>query len=70
MRHLDFLGGKKSRAEYRRDARRNWPWLRILLSDINVSYTEAKDMDPDDVYMLNEAIDIAAEQREKKINKK
>lgn len=61
---------KKSKAEYRRLARKNWAWIRLLLSDINVTYSEVIKMNHDDVYMLNAALDIAKEQNEKQANKK
>jgi len=40
------------------------------LSDINVTYEEVIKMSHDDVYMLNEALDIAEEQQKKKFDKK
>lgn len=70
MQPRDFLGDRKSPEEYRRQARANWDWIRLLLSDTNISFSEAQKMDPDDVYMLNAALDIAEEQRQKKMNKK
>lgn len=52
-------------------ARENWPLIRLLLSDINVTYDEAKRLDTDEVYMLNAALDIAEEiEKNKRQNKK
>ena len=50
-------------------ARDNWPWIRLLLSDINVTYTEVINMDVDTVYMLNAALDIVEEQHKKDLSK-
>ena len=66
----NFLTAKKSKAEYRRLALDNWAWIRLLLSDINVTYSEVIKMNHDDVYMLNAALDIAQEQNDKQANKK
>lgn len=68
MRLPDFLGERKSAKEYREQARIHWDWIRLLLSDINVTYAEVIKMDPDEIYMLNAALDIAEEQRQKKVN--
>lgn len=69
MRRVDFLGDRKSKREYREDARLHWSWIRLLLSDISITYEEARNMNPDDVHMLNAALDITEEQRKKKMNK-
>jgi len=50
-------------------ARENWEWIRLLLSDLNVTYSEVVKMDTDEVLMLNEALDLAAEMEEKRYNK-
>lgn len=50
-------------------ARNNWAWIRLLLSDIGVTYQDAINMDTDEAYMLNAALDIAeAELKKKKKN--
>lgn len=67
MLQVTFLEDRKSEKEYRQDARNHWAWIRLLLSDINVTYSEAIKMDSDEVYMLNAALDIADEQRKKKM---
>jgi len=41
----------------------------LLLSDTNITYEEARNMHPDDVYMLNAALDMVDEQREKEMEK-
>lgn len=70
MQRGDFLEGSKSKSEYRKDARRHWPWIRLLVSDISVSYEEARNMHPDEVYMLNEALDMVEEKRKSQQKKK
>lgn len=50
-------------------ARENWEWIRLLLSDLNVTYSEVVKMDTDEVLMLNEALDLAAEMEEKRYSK-
>ena len=47
-------------------ARENWPLIRLLLSDLSVTYEEVMKMDVDEVYMLNAALDIHQEMMEKK----
>lgn len=42
-------------------ARANWAWIRLLLSDLSVTYEEVINMDIDEVYMLNAALDIQQE---------
>ena len=46
-------------------ARENWPLIRLLLSDLSVTYEEVMKMDVDEVYMLNAALDIHHEMMEK-----
>lgn len=46
-------------------ARENWPLIRLLLSDLSVTYEEVMRMDVDEVYMLNAALDIHQEMMEK-----
>lgn len=46
-------------------ARENWPLIRLLLSDLSVTYEEVMKMDVDEVYMLNAALDIHQEMMEK-----
>lgn len=43
--------------------------IRLLLSDINVTYTEVLAMDTDEIFMLNAALDMEQERAERK-NKK
>lgn len=47
-------------------AKDNWIWIRLLLSDISVSFSDLEKIDTDTAYMLNAALDIAQEQAEKK----
>lgn len=51
-------------------ARREWPWIRLLLSDLSVTYKEVREMDIDEVMMLNEAIDLHNEQIKKENKQK
>ena len=51
-------------------ARDNWPMIRLLLSDINVTYTEVKAMDTDEIFMLNAALDIEQERLQREEEKK
>lgn len=46
-------------------ARDNWEIIRLLLSDINVTYSEVMAMDVDEVMMLNAALDMEKERAEK-----
>lgn len=50
-------------------ARDNWPMIRLLLSDINVTYTEVAAMDTDEIFMLNAALDMEMERAEKEQKK-
>jgi len=51
-------------------ARDNWPMIRLLLSDINVTYTEVKAMDTDEIFMLNAALDMEQERLQREEEKK
>ena len=50
-------------------ARDNWPMIRLLLSDINVTYTEVAAMDTDEIFMLNAALDMEQERVERERQK-
>jgi len=51
-------------------ARENWPMIRLLLSDINVTYTEVAAMDTDEIFMLNAALDMEQERLQREEEKK
>ena len=51
-------------------ARDNWPMIRLLLSDINVTYTEVAAMDTDEIFMLNAALDMEQERLQREEEKK
>ena len=51
-------------------ARNNWPMIRLLLSDINVTYTEVAAMDTDEIFMLNAALDMEQERLQREEEKR
>lgn len=55
-----------SKSEAERRARENWSMWRLLLSDMNITYSELNDMDPDDLAEANAALDIHIKQQNKK----
>ncbi|GAB6990854.1 hypothetical protein [Paenibacillus pini] len=56
-----------SKEEARRRAEKNWPTWRLLLSDINISYSDLDTMSHDDVAEANAALDIHIENTERQI---
>lgn len=61
--------GKISKAEARRRAQANWSQWRLLLSDMNITYSDLEKMDHDDIEEANAALDIYIEQQDRKNNK-
>lgn len=52
--------------EAKRRAEKNWSSWRLLLSDMNITYTELDSMDDDDIMEANAALDIHIEQQKNK----
>lgn len=52
-----------SKQEAKRRAKGRWPYWRLLLSDINISYSDLNSMDDDDIAEANAALDIHIEQQ-------
>lgn len=59
-----------SQKEAERRARANWLTWRLLLSDMNISYSDLNEMDHDDIAEANAALDIYLKQQERAANKK
>jgi len=59
-----------TRTEAERRARERWAMWRILLSDMNISYSELNEMDDDDLAEANAALDIHIRQIEQQSKKK
>ncbi|TQR29390.1 hypothetical protein [Brevibacillus brevis] len=59
---------KKQEAEQR--ARERWPQWRLLLSDMNITYSDLDKMDDDDIAEANAALDIHLKQQKKELDKK
>jgi hypothetical protein len=55
-----------SKQEARERARQNWMQWRLLLSDMNISYSDLFLMDDDDIAEANAALDLYMEQQDKK----
>ncbi|QCT03288.1 hypothetical protein E6C60_2576 [Paenibacillus algicola] len=58
-----------SRQEAAKRAKENWPMWRLLLSDMNISYSDLDKMDHDDIMEANAALDIYLEQQKKEPKK-
>lgn len=59
-----------SKNEAERRARANWGLWRLLLSDMNITYSDLDKMDDDDIAEANAALDIHLEEMERQKNKK
>ncbi|TQS01374.1 hypothetical protein FKV70_03600 [Paenibacillus ottowii] len=59
-----------SQKEAERRARANWLTWRLLLSDMNINYSDLNEMDHDDIAEANAALDIYLKQQERAANKK
>jgi len=59
-----------SKAEAERRARERWPMWRLLLSDMNITYSDLDRMDFDDIMEANAALDIHIKQQQKDQQKK
>ncbi|MDQ0876762.1 hypothetical protein QFZ77_005421 [Paenibacillus sp. V4I3] len=58
-----------SQKEAKERALENWPMWRLLLSDMNISYSDLNHMDQDDILEANAALDIHIEQQKAKTKK-
>ncbi|MGF9907896.1 hypothetical protein [Brevibacillus porteri] len=58
----------KQEAEQR--ARERWSQWRLLLSDMNITYSDLDKMDDDDIAEANAALDIHIEQQKRELDKK
>ncbi|QOS97549.1 hypothetical protein JNUCC42_13205 [Brevibacterium sp. JNUCC-42] len=56
-----------SKEEARKRALKNWSMWRILLSDMNITYSELDKMHQDDLAEANAALDIHIEAIDKKL---
>lgn len=54
-----------SKQEAEKRVRENWKMWRLLLSDLNISYSDLDRMDYDDIMEANAALDIHLEQQKK-----
>lgn len=59
-----------NKIEAERRARERWPYWRLLLSDMNIAYSDLDKMDDDDIAEANAALDIHLEQQKKELDKK
>lgn len=59
-----------SQKEAERRARANWRTWRLLLSDMNINYSDLNEMDHDDIAEANAALDIYLKQQDRAANKK
>ncbi|WP_173220919.1 hypothetical protein [Paenibacillus alba] len=59
-----------SNDEARKRAERNWGMWRLLLSDMNITYTDLDRMDLDDIAEANAALDIHIEMVKKSTEEK
>lgn len=59
-----------SKAEAERRANERWPMWRLLLSDMNITYSDLDRMDFDDIMEANAALDIHIKQQQKDQQKK
>lgn len=58
-----------TKSEARQRAERNWGMWRLLLSDMNITYSELNQMDQDDLAEANAALDMYIEMMEKNMEK-
>ncbi|TCZ76180.1 hypothetical protein E0485_15195 [Paenibacillus albiflavus] len=58
-----------TKAEAREKAQRNWAMWRLLLSDMNITYSDLDKMSPEDLAEANAALDIHIELIEKQKKK-
>lgn len=56
--------------EAERRAKERWPYWRLLLSDMNITYSDLDKMDEDDIAEANAALDIHLKRQKKEIDKK
>ncbi|MEK4113226.1 hypothetical protein MHH92_23450 [Paenibacillus sp. FSL M7-1414] len=59
-----------SKSEARKRATERWPFWRLLLSDMSITYSDLDNMDFDDIAEANAALDIHMEHMEKQNKKK
>lgn len=59
-----------TKEEARKRAEKNWSMWRLLLSDMNITYSELDQMSDDDLAEATAALDIHMEELEKAKNKK
>ncbi|MGN7169267.1 hypothetical protein ACTHSJ_25720 [Paenibacillus cellulositrophicus] len=58
-----------SKKEANRRAKERWKQWRLLLSDMNISYSDLDLMDDDDIEEANAALDIHIKQQQREANK-
>lgn len=58
-----------SKKEAHRRAKERWQQWRLLLSDMNISYSDLDLMDDDDIAEANAALDIHIKQQRQEMNK-
>lgn len=58
-----------TKAEAKNRATRNWAMWRLLLSDMNITYSDLQAMDEEDLAEANAALDIYIKQQNKKKQK-
>jgi hypothetical protein len=58
-----------SKTEAERRARANWHMWRLLLSEMNISYSDLDRMDDDDIAEANAALDIHLKEQERQRKK-
>jgi hypothetical protein len=58
-----------TRSEARKRAEKNWGMWRLLLSDMNITYSELNQLDQDDLAEANAALDMYIEMMEKNMEK-
>ncbi|MDH6674466.1 hypothetical protein M2277_005162 [Paenibacillus sp. LBL] len=59
-----------SKKEAERRANERWSMWRLLLSDMNITYSDLDKMDYDDILEANAALDIHIKQQKKETQKK
>ncbi|MDR9857874.1 MULTISPECIES: hypothetical protein [unclassified Paenibacillus] len=58
-----------SKKEAQKRAKNNWRYWRLLLSEMNISYSDLNQMDDDDIAEANAALDIHIKQQQREMNK-
>lgn len=58
-----------NKKEAHRRAKERWQQWRLLLSDMNISYSDLFRMDDDDIAEANAALDIHIKQQQREANK-